>query len=247
MTIADFKALSRFFGFAGKHLGAALTAFEVMWPEYYQLIAVDSGRHRAPLLAGSAYYVVIEANGNDAERDEARFVEILGQAVEDELVSDAVIASSRTQSQAIWSIREDVEGLFAALSPLVGFDVSLPIHEMEGYVAQLRESLRQCWGDEAKLIIFGHLGDGNLHVLVAPRPWNDSAHKQAEKIVYEPLKTIGGSISAEHGIGMDKRDWLHLSRSAEELALMSRLKEALDPKAILNPGRIFPTGNPGGG
>ena len=243
VAIADFESLSRFFGFIGQNIGGDLTAFEVMWSDYYQTIAVDSGRHVAPIPGGHAYYVIVEANGCDSTRDAERFVEILGQAVEQELVTDAVIASSKAQRNAIWAIREDFEGLLATVFPAAVFDISLPINEMEKYIVGLRERLKENWGDAARLIIFGHLGDGNLHVIVSPRPWDDAARALAEKAVYEPLAAIGGSISAEHGIGLEKRKWLHLSRSPEELALMRQMKQALDPKGILNPDKIWAVNN----
>ena len=243
VAIADFESLSRFFGFIGQNIGGDLTAFEVMWSDYYQTIAVDSGRHVAPIPGGHAYYVIVEANGCDSIRDAERFVEILGQAVEQELVTDAVIASSKAQRNAIWAIREDFEGLLATVFPAAVFDISLPINEMEKYIVGLRERLKENWGDAARLIIFGHLGDGNLHVIVSPRPWDDAARALAEKAVYEPLAAIGGSISAEHGIGLEKRKWLHLSRSPEELSLMRLLKQALDPKGILNPDKIWAADN----
>ncbi len=97
------------------------------------------------------------------------------------------------------------------------------------------------WGDAARLIIFGHLGDGNLHVVVSPRPWSDDAREKAERLVYEPLADIGGAVSAEHGIGLEKRAYLHLSRSPEEIALMRALKKTLDPTNILNCDKIFST------
>ncbi len=243
VAIADFESLSRFFGFIGQNLGGDLTAFEVMWSEYYQTMAVDSQRHVAPLAGGHAYYVIVEANGCDTGRDTERFVEILGQAVEQELVIDAVIASSKTQRNAIWDIREDIEGLVAALFPAAVFDISLPINEMDNYIIGLRDRLEKNWGEAVRLTIFGHLGDGNLHIIVSPRPWDEAARELAEKTVYEPLATIGGSISAEHGIGLEKRRWLHLSRSPEELALMRLLKQALDPKGILNPEKIWAADN----
>ena len=243
VAIADFESLSRVFGFIGQNIGGDLTAFEVMWSDYYQTIAVDSGRHVAPIPGGHAYYVIVEANGCDSIRDAERFVEILGQAVEQELVTDAVIASSKAQRNAIWAIREDFEGLLATVFPAAVFDISLPINEMEKYIVGLRERLKENWGDAARLIIFGHLGDGNLHVIVSPRPWDDAARALAEKAVYEPLAAIGGSISAEHGIGLEKRKWLHLSRSPEELALMQQMKQALDPKGILNPDKIWAADN----
>lgn len=239
VALPDFAALTSFFQHVGHNLGGALTSFEVMWKEHYELVAVESGRHTPPLDPGEAYYVIVEATGNDAEFDTEMFTRVLEQAVESELISDAAIASSKAQRDAIWNIREDIEALGKALMPATVFDISLPIKEMEAYVAGLRSSVHATWGHEARLIIFGHLGDCNLHVVVAPRPWSDEARKQVEKIVYQPLAEIGGAISAEHGIGLEKRDYLHLSRSPEEIALMRTLKATLDPKGILNPGKIF--------
>jgi FAD/FMN-containing dehydrogenase len=89
------------------------------------------------------------------------------------------------------------------------------------------------------VIVFGHLGDGNLHVLVAPRPWDDALRHRAEELVYLPLKALGGSLSAEHGIGLEKRDWLHVSRTPEELGLMREVKAMLDPYGLLNPGKVL--------
>ncbi len=239
LAVPDFAALIELFRHTGENRGGALIAFEVMWQEHYQLIAIDSGRHTPPLEPGEAYYVIVEVNGNDPERDNDLFTAVLEQAIEAEFVTDAAIASSKAQRNAIWNIREDIEALAEALLPGAIFDISLPITEMESYIDELRQAVVVAWGDAARLIVFGHLGDGNLHVVVSPRPWSDEVRIQAEKMVYEPLAEIGGAVSAEHGIGLEKRDYLHLSRSAEEIALMRTLKAALDPKSILNPGKIF--------
>jgi len=242
LAIPDFDSLVTFFQTMGAKLGESLTAFEVMWGEFYEIITVESKRHTPPLPLGSPYYVIVDSRGNDTERDADYFTSLLGETIEDGLVSDAVIASSETQAMAIWAIREDIEALFHVMFPAAAFDVSLPIQEMEKYVANLRQSLIDAWGDAVKFCIFGHLGDGNLHIVVSPRPWTDDVQSIAEAIVYKPLQAIGGSISAEHGIGLEKRDWLHISRSPEEIALMKTLKHALDPKGLLNPGKIWATG-----
>ena len=178
-------------------------------------------------------------HGNDPDRDNEQFTSVLEQAIDDDLITDAAIASSKSQRDAIWNIREDIESLAKALMPAAIFDVSLPITTMESYIETLRNSVRATWSDDARLIVFGHLGDGNLHVVISARPWSTETQQQAEKIVYEPLADIGGAVSAEHGIGLEKRDYLHLSRSKEEMALMRSLKMTLDPKSILNPGKIF--------
>jgi FAD/FMN-containing dehydrogenase len=120
----------------------------------------------------------------------------------------------------------------------VGFDISLPVSEMEGYVREMLARLEQQW-PAYRRFVFGHLGDGNLHI-IATGPPSREAKLGIERCVYEPLAARNGSISAEHGIGLEKQPWLALSRSEAELALMRRLKVALDPKGILNPGRVLP-------
>ncbi len=239
VAVPDFATLTGFFRHVGANLGGALTAFEVMWKEHYELIAIESGRHTPPLDAGEPYYVIVEATGNNAQIDGDLFTQVLEQAAEDGLITDAVIATSKAQRNAIWNIREDIEGLGKALMPAAIFDISLPIGEMEAYVDNLKDSVAAAWGEDARMIVFGHLGDGNLHVAISPRPWSDEARIQAEEMVYEPLAEIGGAVSAEHGIGLEKRNYLHLSRSPEEIALMRSLKSTLDPKGVLNPGKIF--------
>jgi len=230
VAIDDFTALTDFFLHMGSRLGGALTAFEVMWKEHYQLIAIESGRHTPPIEAGHEFYVVIEANGIDADHDSEQFTRALEQAIENKIIADTAIASTKAQRSAIWAIREDVEALAMALMPCAVFDVSLPIREMQTYVADLKTAVHSTWGDAARMIVFGHLGDGNLHVIISARPWSEEARKRAEALVYEPLAKVGGSISAEHGIGLEKRSHLHLSRSAEEIALMRKLKKMLDPR-----------------
>jgi FAD/FMN-containing dehydrogenase len=239
VTVDGFDNLTAFFSHVGSRFGSLLQSFEVMWGSYYQMIGVDSGRHQAPMDPGHDFYVVVEAAGNDPEADQALFTEVLGETLEQELAVDAIIASSKAQRDAIWTLREDTEGQIKSMWPGVGFDVSLPITDMHDYVKGLEKSLKTDCGEEAMMIVFGHIGDNNLHIIVSPRPWNDEAKDRAEAMVYKPLEAIGGSVSAEHGIGIDKREWLHLSRSKEELALMRTLKNALDPYGLLNSGKVL--------
>lgn len=244
LATEDFSRIVALFRHVSARLGPMLTSFEVMWQSHYRTIAIDSGRHQAPIGGEHGYYVIVEASGMDPDNDAERFTGLMAGLVEDDMVSDAVIAASESQRQAIWAIREDIEGLLHAVAPVAAFDVSLPISAMEEYVDQLVQAAGQEWGKDVRVLTFGHLGDGNLHIGVAPRPWNEQARRRAEELVYLPLKAIGGSISAEHGIGLEKRDWLHVSRNAEELALMTQLKRTLDPKGLLNPGKVFTSANP---
>ncbi len=240
IALEDFAAVQALFVEAGKRIGSGLTAFEVMWANYYEPIAIGTGRHNPPLPGGHGFYVIVEASGTDPERDAAQFEEVLGGLLESGIATDAVIAASQTQAAQIWAIRDDIEALFHYAMPSVTFDVSLPIRHMGGYVEALETRARAELGDTVKLVVFGHMGDGNLHILLGAQPFDAGMKHRIEELVFTPLQAIGGSISAEHGIGLEKRGWLHLSRTAAELALMKTLKAALDPKNILNPGKVLP-------
>jgi FAD/FMN-containing dehydrogenase len=149
-----------------------------------------------------------------------------------------VIARSSSEIHRLWSIRDDVEQTFRYGVPIV-FDVSLPINAMGAYVKGIESSLAAQL-PHSRLWVFGHMGDGNLHVLIQTAAGDATQHRQQiEAIVYDPLKGIAGSVSAEHGIGLEKKPYLHLSRSVAAIALMRRIKAALDPGNILNPGKIF--------
>jgi FAD/FMN-containing dehydrogenase len=183
---------------------------------------------------GHPFYVLIEAMGSDEAEDATRFERVLGDALEQGLVVDAVVAKSRAEAGRIWALRDDV-GQMARLWPMFTFDVSLRIADMEEYVAGVRAALTARW-PAARLVVFGHLGDGNLHLVAGVG--DAGARHAVEEIVYGPLARIDGSISAEHGIGLQKRAYLGYSRSAEELDVMRALKHAFDPKGMLNPGKV---------
>jgi len=238
LACADFAAVQRLFVEVGRQFGPGLTAFEVMWASFYEPM-VASGRHTPPLPGGHGCYVITEMSGTDPDSDPARFETVLAGLIESDVVVDAVIATSQAQADQIWAIRDDIPGLMIFTMPSVTFDVSLPIRAMDRYVADLTKAAEAEFGETLKLVVFGHIGDGNLHILMGAQPFTEATKHRIEELVYTPLQALGGSVSAEHGIGIDKRDWLALSRSADEIALMKALKGALDPKGILNPGKVL--------
>jgi FAD/FMN-containing dehydrogenase len=120
---------------------------------------------------------------------------------------------------------------------LLTFDVSLPVENMKAYAAEVCDSVRGFAGDN-RAFIFGHMADGNLHIVIAAGD-DPATRAKVEDMVYRPLAAIGGSVSAEHGIGLEKRAYLPLSRTPAEIATMRLLKQALDPRGILNPGKVF--------
>ncbi|MFZ5668654.1 MAG: FAD-binding oxidoreductase [Pseudomonadota bacterium] len=236
---ADFDGVAGLLRRLERRLGGAMSAFEVMWSDFHDLVTSPPAKGRPPLAGRHPYYVLIESLGGDVEADAARFEAALAEALEDGLIADAAIARSGAERAALWALRDDVAQT-GREGPIIAFDVSLPIAAMEAYVAGVRARLAARWPDLGPPMVFGHLGDGNLHVIarIPSGAGLDERHAM-EDIVYAPLGPIGGSFSAEHGVGLAKRDWLPLCRSPQEIALMATLKKALDPAGILNPGKIL--------
>jgi FAD/FMN-containing dehydrogenase len=219
-------------------LGGQLSAFEVMWPEYYEVVTSAPAVNVPILPHGQGIYVLIEALGADPQSDTERLEQALGEAMEQGLVVDAVIAKSDLERRAMWAPREDVFQV-RRFGPTHNFDVSMAIADMPGYLEVLQRGLaKQVPG--AWMSVFGHVADGNLHIVVAAGEQRHEATFEAvERCVYEPLRSIAGSISAEHGIGLERKEYLEISRSPAQIATMRALKTALDPRGILNPGKIF--------
>ncbi|MFI4935079.1 MAG: FAD-binding oxidoreductase [Caulobacterales bacterium] len=235
LAVGGFEALTLLLRRLEAQLAGQLSAFEVMWPHYYDLVTTPPATGRPILPPGHNYYVLVETMGPDPLADSPRFEQVLTAALEDGLIVDAAIAKSRAERERMWALRDDVRQT-ARNAPIVAFDISLPIDQMEEYLAEVRAMLETRWPG-ATLTVFGHLGDGNLHLIAGVG--DASARGEVEALVYAPLKTRGGSISAEHGIGLQKREYLAVSRSPAEIALMRTIKSALDPKNILNPGKVL--------
>jgi FAD/FMN-containing dehydrogenase len=215
-------------------LGGQLSAFEVMWREHYDLVTHPPAASVSPLAGQHAFYVLIESHGADSPPD--AMVAALEAASASDVVDDAVVARSQSERNALWAIRDDV-GQLRRFAPIFAFDVSLPVAAMEEYASGVRARLAARWPG-AHCSVFGHLADGNLHFVFAPGSGDAETRRAVEEIVYSPLAAIGGAISAEHGIGLEKKAWLPVSRTPEEIALMQKLKAALDPLGILNPGKV---------
>ena len=235
--IEDFPSIIKFLKHIDSGLGGNMSAFEVMWKEFYEMVTNSLDEKSLPLKKNIPYYVLVESMGSDQVKDEEHFESLLQKALEDSVIVDAVLAKSEKERKALWAFRDDVEKQ-AQYGPTVMFDVSLPINEMEEYVSKVDLNLQKHW-KEFHHIVWGHLADGNLHLVVGTGNLESDTIQKIENSVYEPLERIGGSISAEHGIGLEKKPYLHLSRSEAEINYMKALKDTFDPKRILNPGLIF--------
>lgn len=238
VAVQSFQNLTGLLKFMDRELGGSLSAFEVMWQDFYKLVTTEPAKGRPPISQDYPYYVLIESQGSNRESDTARFSTALEMAAETELIVDAAISQSDSDCHAFWSLRDDVAQVIQGGMPVV-FDISLPIENMEEFVSALKRKLPYEVGPH-KLWVYGHLGDGNLHVNVQIHPLEYFALRpKIESCVYHEVKKFNGSVSAEHGIGLEKKPHLNISRNAAEINLMRMIKNALDPDRLLNPGKIF--------
>lgn len=239
-TLDDCVAL---LGLARARLGAGLTGFEVMNTFSLQLVA----RHFPALpqpLGLQPWTVLLEASDTEGEAQaRERFEALLGDALESGHLTDAAVAASLAQSQAMWHVRESIPLAQAEEGLNIKHDISLPVSAIPAFCAATDAAL-QARFPGVRLVNFGHLGDGNLHYNVQAPEGGDPARFLAEHehavndVVYDAVMAHRGSISAEHGVGQLKRDDLPLRKSPVALALMKRIKAALDPAGRLNPGRV---------
>ncbi|MDX2144580.1 MAG: FAD-binding oxidoreductase [Rhodospirillaceae bacterium] len=219
-------------------LGGELCSFEVMWGAYDRFVRDRCPSLRPPLNPGHGFYVLVETLGGDQDGDQAKLEDLLAAAMEKGLVADAAIAQSERERAAYWSIRENAGEGFRSLGPICTYDVSMPIRAMGEFAERVTTAITEAFAGATTLVL-GHMGDGNLHVVAAVGLGSAEAHTRVDDIVYGIIRDLGGSISAEHGIGTEKKAYLHWSRTPEELALMRAIKTTLDPKGILNPGKVL--------
>ena len=229
---------------ARSRLGAGLTGFEVMGRFALDLVARHFPALPQPLPA-TPWTVLLEQSDTEGQAQaRERFESLLGAALEAGVVSDAVVAESLAQSQALWQLRESIPLAQAEEGLNVKHDISLPVSAIPDFVAATDALLARHFPG-VRLVNFGHLGDGNLHYNVQAPPGSDGQrflddHEQTiNTLVFDALAPYGGSFSAEHGIGALKRDELAQRKSPVALQMMRGIKAALDPLGILNPGRVL--------
>lgn len=229
---------------ARARLGAGLTGFELM--ERFALSLVEKHFPQLPRpLPQAPWTVLLELAGTEAESVEReRLAALLETALEQELIDDAVVAESIAQSHALWHLRESIPLAQSEEGLNIKHDIALPVSAIARFVPHMAERLQQATPG-ARVVCFGHLGDGNLHYnLQAPEgvPAAEflADHETAiNALVYDEVQRLGGSISAEHGIGRLKREELARRGAPVALAMMKTIKAALDPAGLMNPGRVI--------
>ena len=238
LAFDSYDKVVSFLKFIDQELAGALSGFEVIWRKTYETMTGPSAHNKPPLPHGHKYYVLVESLGANQEKDREQLQSIVEQTIINENAADAVMAFTESDLNWFWKIREDVKVLAEQGKYDQHFDVSAPINEMGAYVDAAEEKINAL-DQVVAAFPFGHLADGNIHFIVAKESADEDLKNEINDIVYNPLTALGGSVSAEHGIGLHKKKYLALCRNPAEIAMMKNLKKSLDPKGILNPGKVL--------
>lgn len=220
----------------GRYPGRLLV-FEAMWREYMDA-AIDRSGLTQPFAERHEITFLLEATMESGPESVDAFAETLAGFIEAGVVKDAIIAQSGNDRRRFWAYREANYEFGRVLPEGSHFDVSIPLSRMAEAVDLLRQRCRARW-PQSMLILFGHVADSNIHISLCDESYGEAMDQEMNAAVYGVVSEVGGTISAEHGVGILKRPYLAMSRTAPELDLMKTLKDALDPKGILNPGRIL--------
>jgi FAD/FMN-containing dehydrogenase len=241
-AVADVEHAVRLLRSMKQALGDRLTGCELMSAFALAL----SRKHHPQLpdpLPGHPWYVLLQVDDTvDGAQLVAQVEAALAAAVETGVARDATVAQSQDQAGKLWALRENISEAQRREGPNIKHDIALPVSEFPAFLDRAEAALTAAFPG-IQFVIFGHLGDGNLHYNLAP-PLNEdtgafmSNAPRANRIVYDLVDAARGSISAEHGIGQLKRAELVRYKSDIEIELMRRIKSALDPRGLLNPGKV---------
>jgi FAD/FMN-containing dehydrogenase len=214
-----------------------LEAAEMMWPRYIRDHARLKGLDLA-WLEEDAAVLLVEISGESVETASATLEEQLAGLWEPLALQGGIVAQSLAQARRFWEIREDSGFYYAEFPEAASFDVSVPPTHLDAYVAQLEERLKRIDPIYAAYV-YGHIADGNLHLtLIKQGPLPERELRAVEDAVYAGIREAGGSFSAEHGVGMEKRYGYETFASKEKQAVGRALKQALDPMGLFNPGKV---------
>ncbi|GHT84578.1 D-2-hydroxyacid dehydrogenase [Betaproteobacteria bacterium] len=224
--------------------GERVTAFELVGRPLLELVLKHMPRCRDPLPAPAAWSVLVELSDSDPAAPLTHLLEqTLGAAIEAGEVADAAIATTLAQREHLWALRENANEAQKREGYSFKHDISLPVSRIAEFMRRSFAALH-AWQPELRIVAFGHIGDGNLHYNLFPPPRLDTATRamwsaEVNRIVYDLVDELDGSISAEHGLGQLKREEIRRYKAAIELELMGTIKRAFDPLGLMNPGKVL--------
>ncbi|MFZ6768593.1 FAD-binding oxidoreductase [Undibacterium sp. Di26W] len=243
-AVPSAEAALQLLNLARSDLGPTLTGFELISDFSLQLVLKHFPLLKKPLDSNCPYYTLLEISDHESEEHANGLMEsMLAKALEHGHATDAVCATSISQSKTLWQLREHISAAQAMEGKNIKHDISLPISDIPAFIKMTDAALHAAFPG-CQVVCFGHLGDGNLHYNVsAPVTMRDTDFIQQQqavnRIVHDRVHGLNGSISAEHGLGMLKREEITLYKSALELSLMRSIKGALDPDNLMNPGKLL--------
>ena len=235
-ALEDYESVIKLLAELKRSLGSGLTGFELMWDNYFNKVLEVEADLQNPFAEDHHFYLLVEYKDNETALGAERFEAALFGHLEAGLLTDAVVAQSHQDAEEFWRIRDGIGELFKVLGPVSNQDVSLPIRDIGIFATHLETRLKAKYLDIG-VLLFGHIGDNNLHVCAYTGLEEDKLRINEDIMLM--IGEYSGAITAEHGVGVLKRDFLDQSRTAEEIALMKTIKLAMDPKGILNPGRVI--------
>ena len=225
------------------HCGDRVTAFEIVGREALQLVLQHIPEARPPFDDLGKWAVLLELSDMVPSEVLNGMVEVaLGNAVEAGLARDAVIAQSESQVRALWALRENISEAQRIEGISIKHDIAVPVSRVAEFLERAGQALLTRWPD-TRIVAFGHIGDGNLHYNLSKadaleNPDFIARTPEINRVVYDLVDELGGSISAEHGLGQLKREEITRYRDEVELDMMRALKRAFDPKGLMNPGKV---------
>ena len=240
LAVDDATAAVALLGHLRGALSDAIQAFELIGANAFELVVEHVEGATLPFDRPSPWYVLVDAAVGPSPEP---LVEALESALSDALVTDAVVAKSVADAERLWHLRHSISEAQKALGAGLKHDISVPVGRIQQFIDDGHAILKRDQPDVTP-VVFGHVGDGNLHYnLFLPNGLDEATtaarREAASRTVYDLVQRLNGSISAEHGIGLLKRHWLETYKSETEMALMRKLKQALDPTNTLNPGKVI--------
>ncbi|XP_045446226.1 D-2-hydroxyglutarate dehydrogenase, mitochondrial [Melitaea cinxia] len=232
--VESFENVLKLYQNAKSSLGEILSAFEMADNDSISA-TLDSFKLANPI-AEYPFYVLLETHGSNEAHDNEKLSRFLTQGMERGLILDGTVTSELTKMKNIWHIRESIAGAGLAGGYVFKYDVSLPLSRYYALVHTLRER----FSHPARVYGYGHVGDGNIHINVIVPEYSKEITAKLEPFIFEEVAKVGGSISAEHGIGFRKPQFIHYSKDKTALNLMKDLKKSMDPNGILNPYKVLP-------